>query len=563
MSNREEKKRPGVRPSPPPRPHRAAMIRVQADSGDPRQLFRDLWVEVPNYANPKARGTIHACFCPSGRKTSKETRSYLVPRAWALKNGVCGPFVPRSPRGGARAPSGYVFRGSLDADRFQDKAAAAVHRSMAERNSALLCMPCGFGKTVTTLAIFAGTRGAGGGRPRMLVFAHKNFLLSQWEERSHAFLGVVGPEGARDRPVRVGRYQGPKADCDWSKFDIICASLATVARRLSDNDPTASRLMSGSIGGASAAGGQDAPFLVVYDEAHHVPAATWLKTFFCLRARPGLHVLGLSATPRRADGLDVFLSSCFGAPFVDPVPRARGASSRAAKVTVPPAEVAIVRHPHGPQRMPVSRRTGRPDFNGFLQAIVDSGDVTDLIAREAVRQLRDPLTTSILVLSHRVSHIKRIARALPAGSARALYGGQTRAEKAEGHKFNRRVVASTYAYLSEGFDCKKFNVLILATPKKDVEQAIGRIARDRGARWRGLRDAVASAARFASKESSAAETIASLAVNTKSLVVDVCQGNYALRQRRATYAKCGLRVSIRDLRTRGASRSTFAEPNRG
>lgn len=129
--------------------------------------------------------------------------------------------------------------------------------------------------------------------------------------------------------MRVGRYQGSRADCDWSEFDIICASLATVARRLADRDPTAFRLVEEGGGGGGKRGQgitrSEPLFLVVYDEAHHVPATTWLRTFFCLRARPGLHVLGLSATPRRADGLDVFLGSCFGTPFVSPVADARAA----------------------------------------------------------------------------------------------------------------------------------------------------------------------------------------------------------------------------------------------
>lgn len=545
------------------------MIRVELvgqtlASQAPREVFRDLWVEVPNYANPKARGTVHACFCGNrtrGRGSDDKARSFLVPYAWALRKQWCPPgHCSADPKGSsASSTRGYAFKGTLDPSRFQDRAIEGVYRAFREKNAALLCMPCGFGKTVTALAILAGMPGR---NVRMLVFAHKTFLLDQWEERAGAFLSVKEEEGgaaASHRPVAVGRYQGPKSDCDWSKYDIICASLATVARRLADRDPTAASLMRGS------SNPEDA-LLVVYDEAHHVPATTWLRTFFSLRARPGLRVLGLSATPRRTDGLDAFLGSCFGLPFVAPVEDARKRQRQRAPRrpvrdgAVPAARVTLVKHPFGPPRMPLSRRTGKPDFNAFLQAIVTSKAVSDLIAKEAAAQLRDPLTTSVLILSHRVSHLREIVTRLPKGTARALYGGQTRAEKAEGHKFKCRVVASTYAYLSEGFDCKKFNVLILATPKKDVEQAIGRIARDRGARWRAMRDAVAAADSLcdgrlqrdmycneAASTARAPEMIASLAVNTKSLVVDIAQGSYALRQRRSTYADRGLHVRVRNV----------------
>ena len=516
----------------------------------PRHVFRDLWVEVPNYANPKLKGTRHACFCQV-----KGDSSFIIPHAWAIKKEWCSGFSSRTKvdaedKNDANNPcrsTRYVFRGSLDPNRFQDRAVEGVFRAFKERNSALLCMPCGYGKTVTALSILANMPG----RTRMLVFAHKNFLLDQWKERAEFFLGVeehtyLGRSDAR--PVSVGRYQGTRSDCDWERFDIICASLATVARRLADADPSAGKLMRGSTDPKDT-------LIVVYDEAHHVPANTWLRTFFCLRARPGLSVLGLSATPRRADGLDVFLGACFGLPFVAPVEEARLQRQRTTVSMsknvgqrlyeqMPAACVHILQHDFGPCRMPISRRTGRPDFNAFLQEIVTCQGSIDLIAAEVMRQLKDPLTTSVLILSHRVSHVKAIVRNLPQRYAQALYGGQTKAEKLQGHKFERRVVASTYAYLSEGFDCKKFNVLILATPKKDVEQAIGRIARDRGARWRAARDAILNSQISPYMAAGTPETIASLAVNTKSLVVDVAQGRYALRQRRSIYAKRELNVRV-------------------
>ena len=524
------------------------MIRVMLDTTDPaaaQGIFRDLWVEIPNYTNANAPAKIQKCFLPAGSVTrdGKDFPTFLIPYAWAIEKKWCAPPPPPPPPPLSPLPSSsshafkftadkYVFRGKLDPNRHQDRAARQVYEAFSIRHSALLCMPCGYGKTITTLSIFAGL----GGKAKMLVFCHKNFLLSQWQARAKTFLSVVSTP-TNTRALHIGRYQGKQADCDWNSFDVICASLATVSRRLAENNATAARLMHGPAEKGST-------FLIVYDEAHHVPATTWLRTFFCLQNKPSLRILGLSATPRRTDGLEVFLKCCFGSPFLFPVPPPQ--RNKAVHLLrpgtedagPPPARVCIVHHPFGPQRMPISRRTGRPDFNSFLQFIVKCEERTNLIVAETMKQIQDPLTTSILILSHRVAHIRDITNRLPPGIARALYGSQKRSEKLKGHQFKEKVIASTYSYLSEGFDCKKFNVLILATPKKDVEQSIGRIAREREAKWRLARSMFQTKFHFFSQKAPA--ILASLLVNTKSLVIDITQGTYALRQRRMTYVNRGL-----------------------
>ena len=40
-----------------------------------------------------------------------------------------------------------------------------------------------------------------------------------------------------------------------------------------------------------------------------------------------------------------------------------------------------------------------------------------------------------------------------------------------------RIILGTYSMVSEGFDLAKLDTLVLATPKGDVEQSVGRIQR--------------------------------------------------------------------------------------
>jgi predicted helicase len=40
-----------------------------------------------------------------------------------------------------------------------------------------------------------------------------------------------------------------------------------------------------------------------------------------------------------------------------------------------------------------------------------------------------------------------------------------------------RIIVGTYNMIEEGFDCKALDTLIMATPKVDIEQSVGRILR--------------------------------------------------------------------------------------
>jgi superfamily II DNA or RNA helicase len=42
---------------------------------------------------------------------------------------------------------------------------------------------------------------------------------------------------------------------------------------------------------------------------------------------------------------------------------------------------------------------------------------------------------------------------------------------------SKRILISTYQLVKEGFDVQKLNTLIMATPRPDIEQIVGRILR--------------------------------------------------------------------------------------
>lgn len=161
----------------------------------------------------------------------------------------------------------FAFRGEL-LD-YQRRAVEAV------RSSGILVAPPGSGKTVMALAVIAAVR-----QPTLWV-THTQDLARQAVERAAEFLGL-DPDGI-----------GFMGDGTWRVGEQL--TVALVQSLLSRFDET--KALAKRIG------------LVIVDECHHVPAATflWVVGLF-----PAWRRLGLTATPNRADGLWPFAEAVIG-----------------------------------------------------------------------------------------------------------------------------------------------------------------------------------------------------------------------------------------------------------
>ena len=59
----------------------------------------------------------------------------------------------------------------------------------------------------------------------------------------------------------------------------------------------------------------------------------------------------------------------------------------------------------------------------------------------------------------------------------SMYTGQTPSDERKNIETNSSIILSTYQMAKEGLDIQRLDTLVMATPKSDVEQAIGRIQR--------------------------------------------------------------------------------------
>ncbi len=319
----------------------------------------------------------------------------------------------------------------------------AAVRDMAKNDYGVLCAPPGAGKTVMGCALAARHRTA------TLVLVHRAILLDQWRREAGRFLGIAGRK-------EIGIWRGATRRLT-RRFDI--AMLPSLVR-LDDL--------------ASVFTGYG---LVIVDECHHVPAATFESL---LKACPCRKIVGLTATPNRKDGLEKLLHLQCG-----PVRHTMRASD----------EGAVSRIVHvcpSSFRLPDSLG-GNPPIHAVWDALVADQDRTRQIAedvRSVLREGRFPL-----VLSDRTAHLDQLEAELKTASEEAP-PALFRLESGMGKRRwqavrdeigrvllarGRAVLLATASLIGEGYDLPQLDTLFLAMPlsfKGRLIQYAGRLHRD-------------------------------------------------------------------------------------
>lgn len=317
------------------------------------------------------------------------------------------------------------FKGSLcSASPPQVQATTAVVHQLNELGGAMLVLPCGFGKTVCALWL------AHHFQRRTLIIVHAEALATQWIERIGMFLpGAV-----------VGRIQQDVLQVDGC--DIVVCMMQSLLKR--HYEPS----MLASFG------------MVILDEAHHVAAPMFSKALPKLPAR---YILGLSATPDRIDGCGPALEWLLG-PF----------AFRAFRV-YERVRVHMVTYSRGEEEELVNRR-GDPLCSTMLTNLGADALRTSLITSIILDQWR--AQRNIIVLSDRLDQLSFLEAELTfsgCDSVARVVGGTKAKDREKG--FAAAVIMSTYTYAAEGLDIPRLDTLVMATPRGNIEQAVGRILR--------------------------------------------------------------------------------------
>ena len=334
--------------------------------------------------------------------------------------------------------------------------------SLAKHENGILSAPTGFGKTVVAAALIAKR-----GLPT-LVIVPKTALVSQWADKLEGFLSIghpgkpaLTPSGKPSKRKRrvIGQIGGRKNRVTGIVDIATFQSLTT--KDPSTGEPAAKELV------------RDYG-LVICDECHHA-AAPQLELI--LKATPAKYVHGLSATPKRADGLDRALFMLCG-----PI-----------RCRVDPKEQA---RQQGFRRILRTRFTGMrlagyepsQSFNQILDGLCKREGRNELIARDIAEALQ--AGRRALVLTKRKEHARVLGELI--GKAAGM---EAHVLVSEGTARQRReklgcaleaiaggpaVIVATESYLGEGFDASGLDALFLATPISwdgNVTQQVGRLHR--------------------------------------------------------------------------------------
>lgn len=364
------------------------------------------------------------------RPLVKTEFGYPPPPFKVFKNGKSGICVPRffaeekfgkakEDRRPEPVKVNIKFHGKLRDETHQNEALAKA----IEVGHGVLSLPCGFGKTTVSLAI-ACKLGY-----RTMIIVHKEFLANQWRDRIKQFC-----PGAT-----IGLVQQDKKEVEC---DFIIAMLQSLS------------LKEYSFGDFESIG------TVIVDEAHHICAKVFSQSLFKMCPK---HIFGLSATPVRKDGLSKVLHWFMG-PIFFAVER-----ENQEQVDVFPIEFECPMFKNPP---PCSR-TGNVSLVNMITELVEHRGRNQMLVQLVKKASAG--TRQLLVLSDRRQHCEFLHQCFPKNSG--LYmGGMKEAELEASSK--KKIIFATFSQAHEGLDIPTLDTVILATPKSDIQQSIGRVMRE-------------------------------------------------------------------------------------
>lgn len=383
-------------------------------------LKKDLTVRPFSFVNPTSQ--------PKYKVYHEDSKHLYLPKHFGIDRFGLVPTVRDVPQSPAW---NWQFTGSLRPVQLP----VVNSFLLPEPHDGILSLHTGGGKTVCALYIASRLR------VPTLVVVHNSFLRDQWIDRVKAFLPNA----------RIGRVQADV--CDVENKDIVIVMLQTLSMKELNVD------VFRPIG------------LVIVDECHHIASEVFVQALPKITSK---HMLGLSATPDRKDRL-MFAIHWFLGPLLY---KSETGDSVDTAVSVEVYEYQnddpefneIVTCRSGPSEgmvsvpIMVNKLTACEDRTRWLCKILD--DIS-----EGGRQ--------ILVLSDRVQHCQDILAGLSEElrETACILGTAVKADVRAEYCKTKSILIATYTMCREGFDVPTLNTLLMATPRPDIDQIVGRILR--------------------------------------------------------------------------------------
>jgi superfamily II DNA or RNA helicase len=122
---------------------------------------------------------------------------------------------------------------------------------------------------------------------------------------------------------------------------------------------------------------------------------------------------------------------------------------------------------------------GNPLYSKMITKLCNNHIRTSFIVNIIQYELKDNYNKQIMILAHNKSLINELfEKILSFEKSVGLYLGGMKENKLKESE-NKKIIIATYAMASEGLDIKTLNTLLMATPKSDICQSVGRILRSK------------------------------------------------------------------------------------
>jgi superfamily II DNA or RNA helicase len=294
----------------------------------------------------------------------------------------------------------------------------------------IVCIPPGGGKTVIATNIITVLK------VKTLIVVHKTFLMDQWIERLRQYIDNVS----------IGIIRQNKFDVKNRDVVILMAQTGFIHEFLDEELEELKKFS----------------FLVI-DEVHHYAAKVFSQILSKFQTP---YILGLSATPEREDSLEKVFYWHIG----DIIHR-----SFANNDTIPNIYIKYFKSDNEKFKIEINRYTKQINMAKMLTNLTEIDDRNKFIFEIIKEILEKEPDRKIFLLTNRREHISVMNKLLKDYNVGQYIGGMKKDSLKESE--DKNIILGTYEMASEGLDIPDLDTLILATPKSNIIQSVGRILR--------------------------------------------------------------------------------------
>ena len=295
----------------------------------------------------------------------------------------------------------------------------------------IISVPCGFGKTIMAVYIACYFK------KKTMFVSHKDFLNQQFLESVKQFVPNA----------KIGKIKQRKVDVE--NKDFVIASLQSLAMREYDIN------IFKDFG------------LVIIDEVHHTGAEVFSKAFKYMNVKM---ILGLSATLNRKDGLRKVFENYIGKSVYKHVDNEK-------------IEVNIEMHKYFDTNIDYCNNlllwNGKPNSAAMINNICNYEKRSMFIYELIIDILKKESNRKILILSERRNQLKYFEKLFDNTDYSIGYYIGGLSQDVLDISSKKQIILATYQMAAEGMNIPTLNTVIFASPISDIQQAIGRILREK------------------------------------------------------------------------------------